>query len=106
MRRRASRIGFILGAAVLCLVDVAPTFAAGTVLDPTAAVSSCPALAEWRDDRLRQPRRVRTLRRWPYCQSVNSLGWVVGSSDLPGDAETTTSHAFLWTRESGRTFRR
>jgi probable HAF family extracellular repeat protein len=35
------------------------------------------------------------------ANSVNNLGWVVGSSDLPGDADTTTSHAFLWTRETG-----
>lgn len=35
------------------------------------------------------------------ADSVNNLGWVVGGSDLPGDAETTTSHGFLWTRETG-----
>ena len=35
------------------------------------------------------------------ANAVNNLSWVVGSSDLPGDADTTTSHAFLWTRETG-----
>jgi len=35
------------------------------------------------------------------ANAVNQLGWVAGSSDLPGDANTTTSHAFLWTRETG-----
>jgi probable HAF family extracellular repeat protein len=35
------------------------------------------------------------------ADGVNNLGWVVGSSDLPGDADTTTTHAFLWTRDTG-----
>ena len=35
------------------------------------------------------------------ANAVNGLGWVAGSSDLAGDADTTTSHAFLWTRETG-----
>ena len=35
------------------------------------------------------------------ANAVNGLGWVAGSSDLAGDADTTTSHAYLWTREGG-----
>jgi probable HAF family extracellular repeat protein len=35
-----------------------------------------------------------------FAQNINDRGQVVGQSNLPGD---TTSHGFLWTRESGMT---
>jgi probable HAF family extracellular repeat protein len=35
------------------------------------------------------------------ANAVNGLGWVAGNSDLAGDANTTTTHGFLWTRQTG-----
>jgi probable HAF family extracellular repeat protein len=35
------------------------------------------------------------------ANAVNGFGWVAGSSDLAGDANTTAHHAFLWTKEGG-----